>query len=411
MKQRIIMSCLLVWVVWFMAAPPPGGCETEQRIALVIGNGGYQQGPLRNPVNDANDMAATLSGAGFTVMKHVDADRAAMREAIRQFGDQIKRGGVGLFFYAGHGIQVRGENYLVPIGAKVAREDEVEDECLKVSSVLRKMETAGNRLNIIILDACRNNPFGRSFRSSQEGLAKMDAPTGSLLAYATAPGSVAADGTGRNGLYTSQLLKHMRTPGVEILSLFRKVRVDVMAESKEQQVPWESTSLTGEFFFVPLTAAAGSQPSSGPQPVAAVSSPASAPSPTPSASPSPDKPASADEFLQKFFGNSPSTQTASADRGWVGMEIQDLTEEIASQLGLSSTSGALVVNLFQGGPAETGGLKKGDVITIFNGTPVLAAGKLAEMVRASPNRLALVTVIRDGREQVVPVQVGKAASQ
>jgi len=203
----------------------------ERRVALVIGNGDYKSSPLANPVNDANDMADVLKKCNFTVMKSINATRKEMRGAIRKFGEEINKGAVGLFYYAGHGIQVNGENYLVPVGAEVYAEAEVEDECLKVSSVLRQMESAGNRLNIIILDACRDNPFGRSFRSSNKGLAKMDAPTGSILAYATAPGSVAADGTGRNGLYTSKLLNHMMEPNIVIKRIFKRVRIDVVSAS------------------------------------------------------------------------------------------------------------------------------------------------------------------------------------
>ena len=225
--------------------------KEERRIALVIGNGSYKSSPLSNPVNDANDIATALERCNFTVMKAINTTRKEMRRAIREFGEEINKGAVGLFYYAGHGIQVKGENYLVPVGVDVYSEAEVEDECLKVSSVLRQMESAGNRLNIIILDACRDNPFGRSFRSSNRGLAKMDAPTGSILAYATAPGSVAEDGIGRNGLYTSKLLKYMRIPGLEIGKLFRQIRIDVMDASGKRQVPWELSSLTGEFYFIP----------------------------------------------------------------------------------------------------------------------------------------------------------------
>ncbi|MDM8525600.1 caspase family protein [Desulfococcaceae bacterium HSG8] len=236
--------------------------KSERRVALVIGNSDYKSSPLKNPANDAADMSAALKQCGFAVTKVINADRRKMRGAIRRFGDDINKGGVaGLFFYAGHGIQVKGENYLVPLDADVSAEDEVEDDCLRVSSVLRKMETAGNRLNIIILDACRDNPFGRSFRSSARGLAKMDAPAGSILAYATAPGSVAADAGGtsaRNGLYTSELLKHIRTPGLEIGRLFRKVRADVMKASGKKQVPWESSSLVGDFYFGSPVVADGS---------------------------------------------------------------------------------------------------------------------------------------------------------
>lgn len=221
----------------------------EHRLALVIGNGTYRESPLANPVNDARDMAAALARCGFTTITQINASRLHMRSAIREFDKKLRKGGVGLFFFAGHGIQINGENYLVPIGADVNREYEIEDECVKVSNVLRAMEYAGNRLNIVILDACRNNPFKRSFRSTTRGLANMEAPAGTLLAYATAPGSVAADGTGRNGLYTSTILEYMMADGLPIERLFKRVRRGVMKATEGNQVPWESSSLTGDFYF------------------------------------------------------------------------------------------------------------------------------------------------------------------
>ncbi|MEW6264938.1 MAG: caspase family protein [Thermodesulfobacteriota bacterium] len=224
--------------------------SAERRVALVIGNAAYKESPLQNPVNDAEDMARSLNRYGFRVIKLLNATREGMKAAVREFGDQIKQGGVGLFFYAGHGLQVDGENYLVPVNANVQRKFEVGDECLKVSSILGAMEEAGNRLNIIILDACRDNPF-RGFRGPGRGLAEMTAPRGSLLAYATAPGSVARDGDGRNGLYTAMLLRFMPTSGLTIEGLLKKVRVAVMEASRNQQVPWDASSLTGEFYFEP----------------------------------------------------------------------------------------------------------------------------------------------------------------
>jgi uncharacterized caspase-like protein len=244
-----IIPFMLVFCLFF---PEAVFSSQRQRIALVIGNGNYELNRLVNPVNDANDMAAALKKCNFTVIKTINATRQEMRQAIRRFGEAIAIGNaVGLFYYSGHAVQVEGDNYLVPIGAGVYREDEVADECLKVSSVLRKMESARNRLNIIVLDACRDNPFGGSFRSSFRGLAKMDAPIGSIFAFSTAPGSVAADGSGRNGLYTSVLLQHMLTPNLEIGQLFRRVRIEVMAASEDKQVPWESSCLTGNFYFNP----------------------------------------------------------------------------------------------------------------------------------------------------------------
>jgi uncharacterized caspase-like protein len=229
------------------AKPAPGG---ERRVALVIGNGAYKAAPLRNPANDARAMARALSETGFNVTLLEEATRSSMRRAVREFGDEIARGGVGLFFFAGHGMQIRGRNYLVPVNADIQREDEVEDEAVDANTVLAKMDSAKNTLNVLILDACRNNPFQRAFRSAQQGLAQMDAPSGTLVAFATAPGSVAADGDGANGVYTKHLLVSLRTPGLPVEQLFKQVRIGVAKETADRQIPWESSSLKGDFYFV-----------------------------------------------------------------------------------------------------------------------------------------------------------------
>jgi len=221
----------------------------ERRIALVIGNGTYKSSPLRNPLNDANDMAVVLKKLGFNVTLKTNADQRTMEDSIRTFGKELRSGGIGLFYYAGHGLQVDGWNYLIPIGADLESEADVKYESVDAGRVLAQMENAENSLNIIILDACRDNPFARSFRSSQKGLAKMDAPAGSILAYSTAPGSIAADGVGRNGLYTSYLLLNMMTPGLKLEDMFKKVRIGVSKESGKKQIPWESSSLMGNFYF------------------------------------------------------------------------------------------------------------------------------------------------------------------
>lgn len=224
----------------------------EPRHALVIGNSAYTHSPLKNPVNDARAMAKALAAAGFEVRLVEDASLVGMQRAVRQWGNDLAKGGVGLFYYAGHGMQVRGRNYLVPVNAEIEQEDEVEFNSLDVNQVLAKMDSAKNPLNIIILDACRNNPFARSFRVSSAGLAQMDAPTGSFIAFATAPGSTAADGaSGENGIYTRHLLREMPSPGMAIEQMFKRVRNGVMADTKGLQVPWESSSLRGEFVFVP----------------------------------------------------------------------------------------------------------------------------------------------------------------
>lgn len=242
-KHRLIwLGLLLLWLT-------PQAYAANERIALVIGNGAYQSAPLSNPVNDAQDMAAKLADLGFAVSVFTDLDRKGMREAIRDFGEKLKTAQVGLFYFAGHGIQLKGRNYLIPLQTDVSAADEVEDESIDAGLVLRKMESAGNQVNIVILDACRNNPFARSFRSLEQGLAKMDGPIGSFIAYATAPGSVAADGSGRNGLYTQYLLQALNQPGLSIEQTFKAVRKNVSAETDGKQIPWESSSLTGEFYF------------------------------------------------------------------------------------------------------------------------------------------------------------------
>jgi len=223
----------------------------EARTALVIGNGSYLSAPLRNPVQDARAISEALTRCGFRVTTLENTTRERMVKALRDFGQTIQGGGVGLFYFAGHGMQVKGKNYLVPVDADLGSEDEVAFSTLDADAVLAKMETARNRLNILILDACRNNPFGRSFRSSSQGLAQMDAPAGSYIAFATSPGRTAADGTGSHGLYTEYLLGQLTTPGLKVEDVFKRVRAGVMRDSKEQQVPWESSSITGDFFFLP----------------------------------------------------------------------------------------------------------------------------------------------------------------
>lgn len=221
----------------------------QNRSALVIGNAAYKISPLHNPVNDANDIAAALERNGFQVKLLKNGKKRQMEDAIRTFGKKLRNGGVGLFYFAGHGVQYEGRNYLVPVSARIEDEADIEYETVDANKVLSKMELAGNDVNIVILDACRNNPFARSFRSSKQGLAQMDAPTGSLLAYATSPGSVASDGKERNGVYTKYLLQYMDQPGQTLNQLFMKVRRAVLQETGKKQTPWESSSLTGDFYF------------------------------------------------------------------------------------------------------------------------------------------------------------------
>ena len=232
----------------------------EKRVALVIGNNKYAGAALRNPVNDATAMAKKLQDMGFEVMLRTDITQRQMNRAIGEFGDKLSPGSVGLFYYAGHGMQSRGKNYLVPVDAEITGESSVSTESVDVERVLDQLSPA--RLAMVILDACRNNPFERRFRSGAgRGLAQIDAPAGTLIAYATAPGKVALDGEGQHGTYTEALLRAIERPGLRVEDVFKQVRIDVLRVTSNQQIPWESSSLTGEFAFRPAKTVAAEEPS------------------------------------------------------------------------------------------------------------------------------------------------------
>jgi hypothetical protein len=235
--------------VCILASAPSLGAQAareEPRLALVIGNSAYPESPLRNPVNDVRAMAKRFRELGFTVLAHENATKKTMEAAIIEFGRRLAEGGVGAFYYAGHGLQVRGRNYLVPVDAEIDDEASTRVAAVDVELLLEQMAEAKNRVNIVILDACRNNPFERRMRGASRGLAAVDAARGTLVAYATAPGSVAADGDGANGLYTEELLQALREPGLKVEEVFKRVRVNVARRSKGAQTPWESSSLTGD---------------------------------------------------------------------------------------------------------------------------------------------------------------------
>lgn len=228
---------------------------SERRVALVIGNASYKAGPLKNPTNDARAIAATLRRLNFEVIERQNVTRESFAMSVREFGDKLKGATVGLFYFAGHGLQVKGRNFLVPVDADIAREDEVPYRSIDINEVLDKMDSARTPINLVVLDACRNNPFARSFKLSQVGLAQMDAPAGTLIAFATSPGSVAQDGEGDNGMYTAALLRHITEAALPIEQLLKRVRVDVVRASNNTQVPWESSSLNRDFSFTQGAAA------------------------------------------------------------------------------------------------------------------------------------------------------------
>ncbi|MEZ5590418.1 MAG: caspase family protein [Gammaproteobacteria bacterium] len=280
----LLAVCLVCPVQTLQAAVPAtdlSGLNSypgEYRVALVIGNSTYPQAPLVSPANDARDMTEELQKVGFHVINLENASAAQMFVALREFGDTLRRvGGIGLFYYAGHGVQLDGENYLVPVNTDVQRLHEIKYQSLNLNQVLDELGAAGNRLNIVILDACRNNPFTRNSRSLQNGLAPINysnTPSGTYISFATGPGQVAIDGDD-NGLFTKHLLANMNTPGLPIEQVFKRVRAGVMAETDGAQIPWENSSLTGDFFFQP-------KPAASPQvPVSRAPTPVSTPALTP----------------------------------------------------------------------------------------------------------------------------------
>jgi hypothetical protein len=249
MKTARITVVLLAAIAISIVLSVPSEAA-EKRLALIIGNADYKnEKSLKNPINDANDMEKTLKSLGFVVIARLNAGKKEMVDIIREFGNLLKKNDIGLFYFAGHGIQHNGHNYLIPTDADIRKETDLEFETVNAGRILAEMTDAGNRMNIVILDACRNNPFLRSFRSATRGLAKMDAPKGTLIAYATSPNDVAEDGKGRNGTYTANLLKYMTTPGLPVELVFKRVRNGVIRDSSNQQVPWEATSLSGEDFY------------------------------------------------------------------------------------------------------------------------------------------------------------------
>ena len=245
------------------------------RLALVLGNARYVNVPqLDNPTNDAEDFAQALKGLGFDVIEQRDASREAMAKAVHDFSDRLPSAELALFFYSGHGMQMNGENYLIPVDAKIQNASDVRFNTINLTDIQREMES-GSRTNILILDACRNNPFADKLAQSgraiaTRGLTRIEASAaGSLIVYSTQPDNVALDGTGRNSPFTAALLKHVATPGLEVRQMISRVRGDVLAATDKRQTPWDSSSLVGDVYLASAPAAAAAAPVAAPAPAAA----------------------------------------------------------------------------------------------------------------------------------------------
>lgn len=237
-----------------LAGPARASTEDDTRLALVIGNASYGTVfALDNPANDARLITQKLKELGFTVTLAVDLGQTEMKRVIAQFGRDLRAAGeeaTGLFYYAGHGVQSFGNNYLLPVDVALSDAADLDLMAVEAQSVLRQMASARNRTNLVILDACRNNPFEDVADLNESGLAEMKAPTGTFLAYATAPGSVALDGQGENSPFTQALVKHISLPGQPVEQVFKEVRREVLAQSGGQQTPWDTSSLVSDFMFV-----------------------------------------------------------------------------------------------------------------------------------------------------------------
>jgi len=245
----------MMLILWSLCGPVTATSLTaaEPRRALVIGNTAYPEYPLKNSVNDATDLADALRRFHFTVRLITNADKSTIERAIEDFTQGIAPHTVGLFFFAGHGVQIEGLNYLIPVGATFGTVSDVKYRAVPADWIVARMDESGLGMKILILDACRNNPFGRSWsgRALDRGLMNMQAQEGTLIAYATSPGKTAVDGTGRNSPFTASLLREIPQPQRPIELMFKAVRARVQDETGMQQTPWEASSLRGDFYFVP----------------------------------------------------------------------------------------------------------------------------------------------------------------
>ncbi|MDC0660496.1 caspase family protein [Leisingera sp. SS27] len=245
-RMVLLAAAASLWGSWVLA---------EERLALVIGNSSYGAvSALDNPVRDARLIAGALEGLGFDVTLAADAKQIEMKRAIAQFGRKLRNAGedaTGLFYYAGHGVQSFGSNYLLPVDVALSDAADLDLMAIEAQSVLRQMASARNRTNIVILDACRNNPFETVADLNESGLAEMKAPTGTFLAYATAPGDVALDGEGENSPFTEALAREITVPGAPVEQVFKQVRRAVLEQSSGKQTPWDTSSLVSDFTFAP----------------------------------------------------------------------------------------------------------------------------------------------------------------
>jgi|JRHI01.1.fsa_nt_gi uncharacterized caspase-like protein len=278
--HRVMYRVLALLAAALVLALP---AAAEKRVALVIGNSAYKEvAQLPNPVNDANEISSALKSAGFDVILGVDLDKRAFDTKVRNFADLLEDADAAIFFYAGHGLQVAGRNYLIPVDAHLQGERDLDFDAVNLDFIMKQMELGrADKTNIVFLDACRDNPFSQNLARSMgtrstsigKGLAQVDTGVGTFIAYSTQPGNVALDGKGKNSPFTAALSKHVREPGRDLTSVMIETRKDVLAATAGKQVPWDHSALTGEFYFQPTAAQRSAKASPGPNPEPAAAAP------------------------------------------------------------------------------------------------------------------------------------------
>lgn len=249
------LSILLIYLILCISTTaqnntPDAPLSKQKKLALIVGNANYEHGPkLHNPTNDADSINKVLLQLGFKTDKQTNASKYILQKAIDNFCLHLKKCDVGMFFFAGHGVQIGAHNYLVPVDAQLETESDVENQCIKSDEILAKMDSAGCNVKIIILDANRDNPYSIQGKKNN-GFVFVDTPANSFIAYATSPGGRAHDGRQTNGLFTSAILQHINTPGISINELFKLVQKTVWQKSEGKQAPWTNSTLSNDFYFM-----------------------------------------------------------------------------------------------------------------------------------------------------------------
>ena len=391
--------------------------QGDKRIALVIGNSNYPSAPLRNPRNDANTMASTLAGLGFEVKTLLDQRRVDMLREVRGFSERLKtEKTVGLLYFAGHGMQARGKNFVIPVDADIRTEDEIEEQGIDLQFIVDRMGSAGSSSLILILDACRNNPFVAKGLRNASGLAAIDGPPGTLVAFSAAPGKVAFDGEGDNSPYTKRVAEALSTPGIPVEEVFKRVRVGVLKDTSDKQVPWENTALTRDFYFKPV------EPGSAK--VASVLAPLEEDRYWAEIKesrsiydflaysrkfPSTEKVNLLLERINEIlkFGGYPSIRLTElpifiGTELYAGFEFRHLTKYTAEYYGLPTPKGYLVSDIYKNSVSDRAGLKPGDIVLKVNNVEyphVTSQRQLRDLsANLRPGEYVVAVVWRDRKE-------------